>query len=628
MSLHWKGPYENKRKEPLQALRLLRSGSRIFVGSGCSEPQVFMRTLAQLRWELSDVEIIQAFSLSKGFYSDAKFKDSFRLKSFYVGPSLRQAVSEGLADHTPVHIREVPHLFSEKRLPLHAALIQVSPPDPHGFCSLGVNVDIAKAAVHSAELVLAQVNPQMPYASGDTRIHCSRFDVLVEHAEPLLEYRLPAVSGTHVRIARRVASLVEDGSTIAGGLGPSAVQSIRGLSEKKNLGVHTDVFHEGFLDLLESGAVTNREKTLFPGISVAGSCIGTRRMFQYVHKNPFLEIHPTELVNDPAVIGCHNRMVSISPAVEVDLTGQISADSTGYRILSGSGGHVDFMLGAGLSEDGKYIVTLPSTYADGARSRIVPHLREGSGVTVPRSSAHYVVTEFGTANLKGLSIRERALALIGIAHPRFRRQLLADAKRLHYVYQDQEIPDVLHLLYPEQYETVQSFGKGVEIRFRPIKPTDERALQEFFYSLPKEDLRMRFFSPIKAFSHRDTQAMCNIDYLREMTLVGVLGESGSKRIVAVCRYIREADSDTAETDFTVRREYQGLGIAGFMIRYLVRIARENGVRGFAAYVLPENQGMLSVFCKAGFQIHPRLSEGVLELRMRFDEPADSCPFQR
>lgn len=314
-------------------------------------------------------------------------------------------------------------------------------------------------------------------------------------------------------------------------------------------------------------------------------------------------------------------MTAINSALQVDFSGQVCADSLGHKVYSGIGGYVDFSVGASRSPGGKSIIVLPSTSSDGKKSRIVSHLSLGAGVVGTRASAQYVVTEFGIANLHGKTIRERALSLINIAHPRFRGQLLAEAKRIRYVYEDQIISPSSGHFYPEEWETYETFDSDLKVLFRPIKPTDERALQEFFYSLPDEDIYYRFLSSMKVFPHRDTQSMVNIDYENEMTIVGVLGDIGSEKITGVGRYILDQESNFAEVDFAVRSELQRKGIGTFLVRYLTEIARSKGVTGFMAYVLAANKKMLKVFRKTGYVIHRSLEDGIYEIKFRFDEPA-------
>jgi GNAT superfamily N-acetyltransferase len=375
---------------------------------------------------------------------------------------------------------------------------------------------------------------------------------------------------------------------------------------------------------VQNGVITGKKKSIHQDKIIASFCLGTRRLFDFVHNNPQVEFHPSEYVNHPEVISQNHRMTAINSALQIDLSGQACADSLGYKVYSGIGGYVDFSVGASRSPGGKSIIVMPSTSPDGSKSRIVSHLSLGAGVVGTRASAQYVVTEFGIAHLHGKTIRERALSLINIAHPKFRQQLLEEAKQILYVYQDQILSPANGHLYPEEWETYQIFTSGLKVFFRPIKTTDERALQEFFYSLPDQDIYYRFLSAMKVFPHRDTQAMVNIDYESEMTIVGIVGDIGSENIVAVGRYIMDQKSNLAEVDFAVRANMQRQGIGTFLVHYLCEIARNKGVSGLMAYVLAANRNMLSVFHKTGYVTHSSLEDGIYEIRLHFDEPAQQC----
>ncbi len=345
------------------------------------------------------------------------------------------------------------------------------------------------------------------------------------------------------------------------------------------------------------------------GKIVASFCMGSKELYDFVDNNPEVEIYPTEYVHSRKLIIRHDRMVAINSALEIDLSGQVCADSIGHKVYSGIGGYVDFMHGASSANGGKTIIVLPSSSLDGRKSRIVSHLTNGAGVICPRSTIRYIVTEFGIAYLHGKTIRERALALINIAHPRFRQQLLAEAKNIHYVYEDQVLPPIYDPLYPGQWETWQVFPPNEKLFFRPMKSTDERALQEFFYSLPSEDIYTRFLSAMKAFPHRNIQAMCNIDYEHVMAIAAVTGEIGAEKIIGMCRYILDQKTNFAEVDFAVASDWQGKGIGTFLLHYLCEIAKTKGITGFMAFVLAANRAMLTVFNNVGYAVHSTLDEG-------------------
>ena len=622
----WRARVQDRRRSPVEILReVLHDGNRLYIGSGCGEPQHLVRSLIEFLPGHRDIEIIQNFSMGSLPEDWKRFEENARLKTFFVGPRLRRAVNDGLADYIPAYFSSIPSLFREKPLwKIDIAMVQVSPPDEHGFCSMGISVGTDKSAVESANTVIAQINPQMPRTLGDSFLHLSQIHYPVEYDEPLLEMVFRERSAVAERIAKYISPLIEDCSTIETGFGRIPNLVLRYLEPKKDLGIHTEVLTDAHLYLIRSGAVNGLGKTINPGKIVASFCMGSREIYDFVNNNPEVEIYPTEYVDNRKLISRHDRMVAINSALEIDLSGQICAESIGHKVYSGIGGYVDFMHGASSANGGKTVIALPSTSTDGRKSRIVSHLTNGAGVISPRSTVHYVVTEFGTAYLHGKTIRERALALIGIAHPRFREQLLAEAKSIHYVYEDQILTPIYEPLYPGQWETHQVFPPNETLFFRPIKPTDERALQEFFYSLPFEDIYFRFLSAMKAFPHRNIQAMCNIDYEHVMVIVAVTGEIGAEKIVGIGRYILDQKTNFAEVDFAVAADWQRKGIGTFVLHYVGEIAKSKGITGFLAYVLAANRTMISVLNNAGYAVHSRLDEGVYEISFRFDEPALSC----
>jgi len=622
----WKTYYRERLGDAGQILETaIQDGNRIFISSGCGEPQHLLQNLLPLLERRRDLELVQ--NLSMGLLPEdwTDLEGHCRLRTFFVGQRSRKAVNMGLADYVPIYFSSIPRLFREEgMLRLDVCLVQVSPPDEHGFCSLGVSVDIAKAAVETARVVVLQVNPQMPRTLGDSFLHVSQAHHFVEYDEPLLQIVYRERSAVAERIAKYTSSLVEDGSTIQVGLGRVANSVLRYLEDKNDLGVHAELITDAHLYLINQGVINGRRKNFHPGKIITSMCLGSQELYDFINNNPEVEFYPTEYVNDSRRISRNERMVAINSALEIDLTGQVCADSIGHRVYSGIGGYVDFMHGASHAPRGKTIIVLPSTTSDGKSSRIVSHLTNGSGVVSPRSTVQYVVTEFGIAYLHGKTIRDRALALINIAHPKFRERLLEQAKKLSYVYEDQILPPIFEPLYPGQWETEQVFRDGRRVFFRPIKPTDERALQEFFYSLPDQDIYYRFLSAMKVFPHRNTQAMVNIDYEHEMAIVGVTGEIGSETIVALGRYILDQKSNLAEVDFAVRADWQQHGVGSFLLRYLCEIAVSKGITGFTAYVLAANRRMLGIFHKVGYIVHTHFEEGIFEIELRFDQPAQVC----
>ncbi|MFX1307779.1 MAG: GNAT family N-acetyltransferase, partial [Promethearchaeota archaeon] len=417
------------------------------------------------------------------------------------------------------------------------------------------------------------------------------------------------------RIAKFVASLIEDESTIQMGIGqiPNAVT--QELQDKKNLGVHSEVFSDGIVDLVENGAVTCRKKTLHKDKIICSFVMGSKRLYDFVDDNPMVEFHPCDYTNDPYIISQNDKQVAINAALSVDLTGQVNSDSLGYRLYSGIGGQVDFVRGAGRSRDGKPIMALPSTATlkDGTLvSRIVPHLQKGSGVVITRGDIHYVVTEWGIAYLYGKSIRERVLEMINIAHPDFREQLLEQAKKWKYVYSDQKLPisiDGRISVYPEKYETILNLKNSRKVKIRPVKTTDERMIQELHYSLDEKDRYLRFFSPVKDFRHKKIQPLVTIDYTTDMILVAEYNEDGEEQIIGLGAFFKTVKPSIAELAFVVHKDWRGLGITKFLLNYLVQIGKELNYRTFAGSILLENKPMLHIINSSGYLLKLKRIEG-------------------
>jgi len=434
--MNWTETVQGRSKTAEQAAALIQSHSRVFLTGNCSVPQTVLAALVARAPQLRGVEIVQVLTIGNADYVSAGMELHLRVNTLFISDNVRAAVNEGRADFTPCFLSEIPLLFKNGQLPLDAALIQVSPPDEHGFCSFGVEVGVTKTAAQAAKLVIAEVNPRMPRTLGDSFIHVSKLDVIVAVDYPLPEVRMAASDPVTDQIAAHAAGLIPDGATLQTGIGviPDAV--LRQLTGHKDLGIHTELFADGVIDLVNRGVVTGERKSLHPGKIVAGFILGTQKLFDFVNDNPVVELHPSEYVNDPFVIARNDRMVAINSAIEVDLTGQVCADSIGARLYSGVGGQVDFLYGAARSQGGIPIIALPSKLVkhDGSGlSKIVPMLKPGAGVTTSRNHVHYMVTEHGVADLYGKTIKQRAEALISIAAPEFRDELRRQAKELKYL---------------------------------------------------------------------------------------------------------------------------------------------------------------------------------------------------
>jgi acyl-CoA hydrolase/GNAT superfamily N-acetyltransferase len=564
-----------------------------------------------------DAEVLHVWTLGIAPYTDEKFKRNFRHNSFFIAKNTREAVNQGVADYTPIFLSNVPDLFDRGLVPIDVALIQTSLPDDHGYMSLGVSVDIVKAATEKAALVIAQANASMPRVHGDGFIHVKDVNFIIPYDEPILEYVSEADSAIAQQIGRYVSRLVRDEETIQVGYGsiPNAILS--NLHDKKHLGVHSELLTDGIMELMKRRVIDNTKKSIDRGKTVASFCMGRKETYEYIHDNPAIEFRTIDYTNNPLIIAQHENMTAINSALEIDLTGQATAESIGKLFYSGIGGQADFMRGAVLARNGKTILAMPSTAEGGTVSRIVPFLKEGAGVSLHRGDVHYVVTEYGIAYLKGKNVRERAMELIAIAHPEFRSGLIEEAKKLNLIYRDQAFVPGKRGEYPEHLETPRTTKSGLDIFLRPVKISDEPLLKDFFYSLSDNSLYQRFISMRKDMPHERLHEFVVIDYTRQMVILAVIPEAGKEKILGVGQYGINETTHTAEVGFVVRDDYQERGIGSELLSYLTYLAKRQGLLGFFAEVLVENRPMLHLFHQMGFDIQQRREERVYELQMMF-----------
>lgn len=602
----------------------IHRGDRIFIGTACGEPQYLVKALIQYvdrhPKAFFDAEVFHVWTMGVAPYAHEKFKRNFRLNSFFIGDNAREAVNKGLADYTPVFLSRVPSLIYRGIEKFDVALIQTSPPDKHGYVSLGISVDIVKAAAETARIVIAQVNSNMPRVHGDTFLHVSDIDFIVPYDEPLLEFKANVPDEIAHKIGTYVARIVQDGDTIQVGYGSMPNAILASLAGKKHLGVHTELLSDGIVKLIRQGVVDNSCKTLDRGKTVASFCMGTAETYQFIHDNPSIEFRTIDYTNNPLIIAQQRNMVAINAALQIDLTGQSSSESIGKYFYSGIGGHADFMRGTILSSGGKTILTLRSTSNDGMRSRIVPLLDEGAGVTLTRGDVHYVITEYGIAHLHGKNIRERAMDLIAISHPKFRPWLIDEAKRLGLIYRDQAFIPGKRGEYPDNLETYRTTKSGLTVLLRPVKISDEPLIKDFFYDLSDQSLYRRFISKRQDMPHERLQEFVVIDYTQEMVILAVIGEGEAEKIIGIGQYGIDPATHTAEVAVVVRDEYQGRGVGTELLSYLTYLAKRQGLLGFTAEVLVDNKPMMRLFEKGGFDIEKRRGEGVYELKLAFREP--------
>jgi len=620
----WQETYNDMIATPTQALSHLKSGHRVFIGTGCGAPQELIGAMTGRARSVSNVEIIQLITKGDAPYADKKMSESFAINSFFISSNIRDVIQEGFGDYTPILLSDVPQLFNSGSLPIDIALIQVTPPNIHGRVSLGISVDITRSAIDNASLVIAEVNPNMPWTHGDTQVDVNDLDLLVPVDRPILERELHQPDEISRKIAQIVAALIPNGSTIELGLGrvpgygriPQVVMEF--LKDRKDIGFHTEMISDSIIPLIESGAVTGAMKSIDKGKITASFCMGTKKLYDYINDNPLFSFRPTEYINDPNVIGKHKRMVAVNMALEIDLTGQVCSDSMGGRFYSGIGGQIDFNRGASRSESGRAIITLPSLNKEGDQSRIVCTLQPGSGVVINRGSVHYVVTEHGVAYLHGKSIQERVMALISIAHPDFREQLFRDAVAAKYLR-----PGLARFsnrfMTPVEASIRASFlmQDGIEVDFRSIQPTDEPHMRDLVHSLSQETIYYRFMSHQQRFTPRQIQDFVYIDHRRDVAVVGTIPEAHGEQIVAVGTYYLNEKTNLAEVAFVVRDGWQGKGLGTFVFQHLIKIAKRNGIAGFTAEVLRENERMQAVFNHSGLKVQSHLEEGVYSFVMDF-----------
>lgn len=614
--LDWKARYRPKLLSAQQAVRKISRGWRILVGSGAAEPGGLVDALVEHGGHLADNEIVHLLTLGPAPYTRPDLAARFRHSAFFIGPNVREAVQEGRADFVPVFLSEIPGLIRSRRTRIDVVLIQVSPPDTRGYVSLGVSVDIVRAAVDAADLVLAEVNPAMPRTHGDSFVRVDDIDGLVSVETPVLELLPEPLDEVSLAIGKHVARLVPDGATLQTGIGKIPHAVMAALAKHHDLGVHTEMLSDSVMDLVESGVITGRKKTLLAGKLVTSFVMGSRRLYDWVDDNPAVEMRPSDFTNDPFVIARNERMVAINSAFAVDLTGQVAADTRNGQFYSGIGGQVDFIRGAARSRGGKPIIALPSTASGGRLSRIQAGLEAGAGVVTSRGDVHWVVTEYGIADLCGKSIRERSMALIQIAHPDFRAELLSGAKARKYVFSDQRVPRVMPL---GQETIVEKLRAGALLATRPLQMADETALQALLYHLSDHSAYQRFFSAHHAHAHEEMLEVVDVESERSVALVATVeGEGGEELMVATARYDVDPATRLAEVSLVVSDAWQGKGVGSQLFRRLSKIGQTHGLAGFTADVLLGNGRMLALFSNSGLRLESELDQGVYRVRMSFD----------
>ena len=648
----WIASYSNKVVTLGEALSHVHSGQTIFIGSGSAEPLLLTRGLAERAYQFTDIRVIHIMSQGVQVLARPELVNSIRYNTFYIGRGVEKAVAEGIADFTPINMSELPAAITDGIVNVDVALIQLSPPDSSGFCSVGISVDIVKAAAENADFVIAQINENMPVTSGNTRIPVDIIDCMVEGNAKLIRVPSPKLNPVSLTIGRHIANLINNGTTLHLDRGTISASTMRYLDSKKDLGIHTDIMTDDFYRLMNAGAVTNKEKNINRGKTVATMALGSRDLYSAIHKNPDIELYPIDYVNDPYIISKIDNMVSVLSIQEMELSGLAKVDSLSPWKSRGLPSSTDFIDGTRRSRNGLVIMALYSTTPDGETSRIVAE-STGRGVFFNRAKVDVVVTEYGSVSLRGLSIRERAIALISIAHPKFRRKLYEDAKKFHYINDELVIPPEIGCIYPHQYEFRRTFyGKysksavskmneegsspdgaysrdrqfpmddlddELQVFFRPVKPSDAHRVQRMFYSLSEETIRMRYHGSIKTLTSEDVAKIVNIDYSQDVAIVGLIGPRSNPRIIAEGRFMLNPRNNMGEFDILVAEEVQGRGIGTFLANYLKKIAYSRGLSGVYAEVILDNSATMALLDRAWPTTKKRFESGICSFELCFPD---------
>ncbi|OQX21455.1 MAG: acetyl-CoA hydrolase [Desulfobacteraceae bacterium IS3] len=624
LTTYWADTYIEKQRSAKDAISRIKGGQRVFIGSSCGEPQHLVRAFSESSSFFTDIEIVRLMTLESvplTLIATKTKSQSVNIRSFYLGSAKTKSFAENKRFITPINLSAIPLLFKSRRLPIHVALIQTSPPDDFGWMSLGISVDITMAAALSADLVIAQVNSKMPRVMGQTFIHANDVDVVVEYDEDLITLGKPPETEAANTIGKQIARLIDDGSTIQIGLGSTSEATLFALSNKNDLGVHSRYITDDLMHLFSKGVINNKKKGLNDGKMVASGAIGSNLLYEFLHDNPAIDFHPADYVNSPRIISQHNKMVSMNVAMAMDLTGQVAADAMPFNHFSGVTSTGDFVRGAAQAKDGKAILMMTATSDQGIKSRIVPFL-DDTAVVIPRADVHYVVTEYGAVNLFGKSLQERAMAMISIAHPDFRDELFFEAKKMGLLGEERTLTESIHGVYPIKLEEIIRIDDE-EITIRPAKPVDERRIQEHFYNLDKSDIVSRFFQEKSSFVRDDLKHILQVDYVKDLTILALIGEFGFGKVIAVGEYLFDPARNMAEVAFSVSKAYQGKKLGKILMKKLAEAARENGISGLMAYTASDNQGMVRLFKTLPYKVKTVFDEDMIVLTCKFDEPAGS-----
>lgn len=609
--------WEKQLVAPQKVIEMIEPGMSIFLGTGVGEPRTLVKHLMTGNaGNLRDLELIQLVSLADAISLEALQSNRYRLKTFYSGYVAGEAITAGRVDLIPSSFSRIPRLIESGRIPIDVVFVQVTPPNEAGYCSFGVAVDVIRQAMEKATLIVGEINSQIPVTFGDTFVPLSDFDLVIRSTEAPIYFGRWPLEDIFDRVAANVASVIEDGSCIAFTIGPLFEALSRHLIHKHNLGIHTPFFTDPLMDLVRSGAVTNRHKEIFRGKSLTSYAFGTPDLMTWLNRNPLVEFQGIDKVFNPAQIGLNPHFVAVMPARKVDISGRIALHFGKGTVTAGPGDVVDLFHGASLSPGGISIFALPSRNRL-QTSNIRISIEDFPNQFSLRESVDMVITEYGIASLNGRTVRERAQAIIEIAHPADRRLLVEQAKAQKILYPDQIFIEESAHLYPAEINSQHTFKQGTKVRFRAIKPSDEEEMRRLFYRFSDQSVYYRYFAPLKVMPHSKMQAYVNVDFSKVLSIVGLVGESGQGHIIAEARFIKDRRSPRADVAFVVDEQYQGLGIASYLYKMLIRCAKERGIQGFTADILASNKAMMNVFEKGGETIKAKLEYGVYHLEIPF-----------
>jgi len=612
--------WKEKTVSPSDVLKKIKPGMNIFIGTGAAEPRTLVNCLMHAKgYSLQDLTLIQLVSFGDAISYKALQSKRYRLKTFFSGWVSSEAISAGQVDLVPSRFSAIPLLMKEGQIPIDVAFVQITPPNRAGYCSLGVGVDVARMAMAQADLVVGEINHDIPFTFGDTFVPFDAFDMIIESIDPPFYFPRFPVEPVFDKLAANVASVIEDGSCLAFSFGPIFEALPKYLAGKKDLGIHTPFFTDAVMELVKSGAVSNRRKGFFKGKSLTAYALGSKKLMQFLDKNPIVEFQSIDKVFTPMEIGRNHRFVFIIPVRRVDLSGRVALHNTKGHVTAGPGQMADFFNGAEISQGGYTIVALPSRNRQGTPNIRLSVESSPDLLSLPES-IDFVATEQGIAHLRGKTLRERAQALIEIAHPEDRPALVEGAKKINILYKDQIfLADSAHF-YPADIEVQHTFKDKLNVRFRAIKPSDEDQMRRLFYRFSDKAIYYRYFSPIKTMPHEKTQEYVNVDYRDVLSIVGLVGEPGQQTIIAEARFAKHQNKPFVDIAFVVDEAYQGCGIATYLYQMLARLAKERGAQGMTADILASNRAMLKVFEKGDFPVQARVEQGIYELTIDLAGP--------